>query len=163
MREKSNALAVQLAGTEGLNGRAYPDEPQAPPDPVVRWRPVSTLVGDLMKTAEELAYFWTGETTPPARRAMYYRYEKKDLPGAFKYSGTLCLRRSTALALIWAAETKTLDEQLVKLAALNLQLRELATSLSDPDAETGDLKGMLGAALAAIELALVIQNPPPYR
>jgi hypothetical protein len=162
MLEKNKAFTIQPAGTKGLDGRTYPNEPQALPDPVVRWQPVRTLTGDMMKTAAELAYFWTGETTPPARRAMYYRYEKKDLPGAFKYSGTLSGRRSTTLALIWARETKNLDEHLVKLAALNLQLTELAKALSDPEAETSDLKGMLGAALAAIELALVIQNPPPH-
>jgi hypothetical protein len=111
---------------------ASPTQPvsQTAIDPIVRWKPVATLKGDLMHTASELAFFWTGTATEAAQRGIYYRYERKDLPGAFKLSGTLAARRSSTLALIWAAETKGQDAHLVRLAELNLQLKELVEGLS---------------------------------
>jgi hypothetical protein len=130
---------------------------------LVRCKDVDTLKDDLLLGAAALAVFFFGVNTSSARRAIYHQYEHGRLLGAFKYGSLLAARKSTALAAMWAAETKGLDEATVRLMELHLQLNELASALLECGSHQTDvakLRLLLAATGETIAAATELRGTP---
>jgi hypothetical protein len=128
---------------------------------LVRCKNVDTLKDDLLLGAGALAFFFHGVNTSSARRAIYHQYEHGRLPGAFKYGSLLATRKSTALAAMWAEETKKLDAPTVQLMELHLQLNELATALlscGNHQIEIAKLRALLTATGETITAAVKLRD-----
>jgi len=120
---------------------------------VVRYKDVNTLKDDLIVGAGPNTLFFFGKDTPEGRRAIYYQYERGNLPGAVEYGSSVAVSRSLALAAMWAEATKRLDAHTIQFMELHLQLNELAAALADCSGgqmEVAKLGSLLDATRAAI-------------